>query len=56
VVFVRTATGFRTTPVMLGAQDGDKVIVTAGLTGRERIAAANSFTLKSALGAVGDED
>lgn len=56
VVFVRMSKGFRATPVTLGAQSGDMVIVTAGLTGRERIAATNSFTLKSALGAVGDED
>lgn len=51
VVFVRTAAGFQATPVTLGRQDGAMVIVTAGLTGREQIAATNSFTLKSALGA-----
>jgi len=51
VVFVRTATGFQATTVTLGRQDGAMVIVTAGLTGREQIAATNSFTLKSALGA-----
>jgi membrane fusion protein, heavy metal efflux system len=51
MVFVRTDNGFRAVPVMLGRQDGAMVVVTAGLTGRERIAAANSFTLKSALGA-----
>jgi membrane fusion protein, heavy metal efflux system len=56
MVFVRTDNGFRATPVTLGAQDGDAVLVTQGLAGRERIAAANSFTLKSALGAVADED
>ncbi|ATY31958.1 efflux RND transporter periplasmic adaptor subunit [Sphingomonas psychrotolerans] len=58
VVFVRTDTGFRAVPVTLGRQDGAMVVVTAGLTGRERIAAANSFTLKSALGAAeaGHED
>lgn len=58
VVFVRTDTGFRAAPVTLGRQDGAMVIVAAGLTGRERIAAANSFTLKSALGAAeaGHED
>jgi membrane fusion protein, heavy metal efflux system len=58
VVFVRTAQGFRATPVTLGSQDGSMVIVTGGLTGRERIAAQNSFTLKSALGAseAGHED
>ncbi|MCW3847898.1 efflux RND transporter periplasmic adaptor subunit [Sphingomonas sp. LB-2] len=58
VVFVRTEAGFRAVPVTLGRQDGAMVVVTAGLTGRERIAAANSFTLKSALGAAeaGHED
>ena len=58
VVFVRTGTGFRAVPVTLGRQDGAMVVVTKGLTGRERIAAANSFTLKSALGAAeaGHED
>ncbi|NML04335.1 efflux RND transporter periplasmic adaptor subunit [Sphingomonas sp. G-3-2-10] len=50
VVFVRTESGFRAVPVTLGRQDGAMVVVT-GLTGREQIAAANSFTLKSALGA-----
>ncbi|UIJ43516.1 efflux RND transporter periplasmic adaptor subunit [Sphingomonas cannabina] len=58
VVFVRTGQGFRAAPVALGRQDGDMVVVTKGLTGRERIAAQNSFTLKSALGTAeaGHED
>lgn len=58
VVFVRTDGGFRATPVTLGRQDGAMVVVTAGLSGRERVAATNSFTLKSALGAgeAGHED
>ena len=58
MVFVRTDTGFRAVPVTIGRQDGAMVVVTAGLTGSERIAAANSFTLKSALGAAeaGHED
>ncbi len=58
VVFVRTGAGFRAAPIALGRQDGAMVIVTGGLSGRERIAAANSFTLKSALGAAeaGHED
>jgi cobalt-zinc-cadmium efflux system membrane fusion protein len=55
-VFVRTANGFRFVVVTLGAQDGNMVVVASGLTGKEQIAAANSFTLKSTLGAVGDED
>ncbi len=57
-VFVRTATGFRATPVTLGRTDGGSVTVTAGLTGEERIASTNSFTLKAELGktAAKDED
>ena len=56
MVFVRTPPGFKAVPVTLGARAGDAVIVASGLTGREQIAAGNSFTLKSALGAVADED
>jgi cobalt-zinc-cadmium efflux system membrane fusion protein len=58
MVFVRTQDGFRAVPVTVGRQDGAMVVITAGLTGNERIAAANSFTLKSALGAAeaGHED
>lgn len=50
VVFVRTPTGFRATPVTLGRRIGDRVAVTAGLAGDERIASTNSFTLKADLG------
>ncbi len=57
-VFVRTATGFRATPVTLGRTNGGQVVVTSGLTGSERIASTNSFTLKAELGkgAAEDED
>jgi cobalt-zinc-cadmium efflux system membrane fusion protein len=57
-VFVRTATGFRAMPVTLGRTNGGAVTVTAGLTGEERIASTNSFTLKAELGkgAAKDED
>lgn len=55
-VFVRTPEGFKAVSVTLGAHAGDAVIVASGLTGREQIAAGNSFTLKSAPGAVADED
>ena len=57
-VFVRTATGFRATPVTLGRTNGGAVTVTAGLTGEERVASTNSFTLKAELGkgAAKDED
>lgn len=50
VVFVRTPTGFRIAPVTLGPRDGAMVAVLSGLSGSERIAAANTFTLKAELG------
>jgi cobalt-zinc-cadmium efflux system membrane fusion protein len=56
VVFVRTRNGFRAVPVNLGRQDGTTVVVTSGLTGDERIAAANSFTLKAELEKGGEMD
>ncbi|MCR5870048.1 MULTISPECIES: efflux RND transporter periplasmic adaptor subunit [unclassified Sphingomonas] len=56
VVFVRTASGFRAVPVTIGRPDGDQVVVTSGLTGRERIATTNSFTLKAELGKGGEMD
>ncbi len=49
-LFIRTATGFKAVPVTLGRRNGGQVIVTAGLTGGERIASTNSFTLKAELG------
>jgi len=57
-VFVATPTGFRATPVALGRTNGGQVTVASGLTGAERIASTNSFTLKAELGkgAGGDED
>lgn len=57
-VFVRTATGFRAVPVTLGRTNGGVVTVSSGLTGEERIASTNSFTLKAELGkgAAKDED
>jgi cobalt-zinc-cadmium efflux system membrane fusion protein len=57
-VFVRTPAGFRATPVKLGRTNGGQVVVTSGLTGSERIASTNSFTLKAELGKGegGDED
>jgi cobalt-zinc-cadmium efflux system membrane fusion protein len=54
VVFVRIPTGFRAVPVSTGRRNGDQVIVTSGLTGSERIATTNSFTLKAELGKGGE--
>jgi cobalt-zinc-cadmium efflux system membrane fusion protein len=50
MVFVRTAKGFKATPVILGSPSGDNVVVTSGLKGGEQIAAAGSFTLKAEFG------
>ena len=50
VVFVRTPSGFTATPVTIGQTSGSTVTVTTGLTGREEIAGAGSFTLKAELG------
>jgi cobalt-zinc-cadmium efflux system membrane fusion protein len=57
-VFVRTPTGFRAMPVTLGRTNGGQVVVASGLTGSERIASTNSFTLKAEIGksAAKDED
>ncbi|MET3722753.1 efflux RND transporter periplasmic adaptor subunit [Sphingomonas trueperi] len=50
MVFVRTATGFKATPVVLGDAAGATVLIRSGLTGQERIATNGSFTLKAELG------
>ena len=49
-VFVRVAQGFRAVPVTVGQPNGDAATILSGLTGREQIAVANSFTLKAELG------
>ncbi|MBO9501515.1 efflux RND transporter periplasmic adaptor subunit [Brevundimonas sp. A19_0] len=49
VVFVRTATGFRAAPVLVGRQAGGRTEILSGLTGTERIAGTNAFLLKAEL-------
>ena len=49
VVFVRTPTGFRVAPVLVGRQAGDRTEILRGLTGAERVAGANAFLLKAEL-------
>ena len=56
VLFVRTLTGFKAVPVTAGRRNGDQVLITAGLSGSERIATTNSFTLKAELGKGGGMD
>lgn len=49
VVFVRTETGFRAAPVLVGRQAAGRTEIVRGLTGGERIAGANAFLLKAEL-------
>ena len=49
VVFVRTATGFRVVPVLVGRRAGDRTEILRGLTGDERVAGTNAFLLKAEL-------
>jgi len=51
VVFVRTGDGFVARKVVTGANDGEWTQIQSGLSTAERYAAANSFVLKSDLGA-----
>jgi membrane fusion protein, heavy metal efflux system len=49
VVFVAVRNGFRATPVLVGRQAAGRTEILRGLTGDERIAAANAFLLKAEL-------
>jgi cobalt-zinc-cadmium efflux system membrane fusion protein len=51
VVFVRTDDGFAARKVVTGASDSEWTQIQSGLSAAERYAAANSFVLKSDLGA-----
>ncbi|MDB6001901.1 MAG: czcB2, partial [Rhizobacter sp.] len=50
VVFAQVPGGFVTRPVRIGRNDGKTAEVTAGLKAGDRIAASNTFVLKSELG------
>ncbi|CAN5389737.1 efflux RND transporter periplasmic adaptor subunit [soil metagenome] len=50
VVFVRTATGFMPTPVLIGQRSGGRAQITSGLTAGQTIATRNAFLLKAELG------
>ena len=49
VVFVQTGQGFRAQPVLAGRQAGGSTEILRGLTGTEKVAAANAFLLKAEL-------
>ena len=57
VVFVRTATGFKVQPVVIGSRASGKVSITSGLNTGETIATTNAFYLKAELGkGAGEEE
>ncbi len=57
-VFVRTDDGFAVKHLVLGASNGDYVLVESGLAEGEQIAVGNSYVLKAELGKgeAGDDD
>lgn len=55
VVFVRTTNGFEARRITVGRQDSRLVEVMAGLAAGERVATANTFTLRADLGKAGAE-
>lgn len=50
VVFVRTATGFKSVPVTVGQRSAGRAEIVAGLAAGQSIAARNAFLLKAELG------
>ncbi|WP_336986784.1 efflux RND transporter periplasmic adaptor subunit [Altererythrobacter aquiaggeris] len=50
VVFLRTRTGFRATPVVTGSRSGGRIVIESGLQDGQRIATENAFLLKAELG------
>jgi cobalt-zinc-cadmium efflux system membrane fusion protein len=56
VVFVRTPTGFRLQPVVVGSRSGGRALILSGLSAGEEIAARNAFFLKAELGKGAEED
>lgn len=50
VVFLRTRTGFRATPVVTGSRSGGRIVIESGLQNGQRIATENAFLLKAELG------
>jgi cobalt-zinc-cadmium efflux system membrane fusion protein len=56
VVFVRTATGFKVQPVVLGSRSAGRVSILSGVSVGETIATANAFFLKAELNKGAGED
>jgi cobalt-zinc-cadmium efflux system membrane fusion protein len=56
VVFVRTETGFRLQPVVVGARSGGRASILSGIAAHQTIATHNAFLLKAELGKGAEED
>jgi len=56
VVFVRTATGFKVQPVVVGSHSAGRVSILSGVNPGEIIATANAFLLKAELNKGAGED
>jgi membrane fusion protein, heavy metal efflux system len=56
VVFVRTATGFKVQPVVIGSRSAGRVSILSGLNRGETIATTNAFFLKAELNKGAGED
>jgi cobalt-zinc-cadmium efflux system membrane fusion protein len=56
VVFVRTPTGFKIQPVVIGSRSAGRVSIQSGLNAGETIATTNTFFLKAELGKGAGED
>lgn len=55
-VFVRTPTGFRVAPVLVGRRSGGRAVILSGLTAGQAVAARNAFLLKAELGKGQEEE
>ena len=57
VVFVRTATGFKIQPVVVGSRSAGRVSILSGVNAGETIATTNAFFLKAEIGkGAGEEE
>jgi cobalt-zinc-cadmium efflux system membrane fusion protein len=56
VVFVRTPTGFKVLPVVVGSRSAGRVSISSGLNVGETIATTNAFFLKAEIGKGAGED
>ncbi len=56
IVFVRTATGFKIQPIVVGSRSAGRISILSGLNAGETIATTNAFFLKAEIGKGAGED